>query len=144
MKYLKYGFLVFFLFLCDQISKYLLQGRDISLFPYVSFQYIENTGAAFSLFQGYNFALIFISLLVFIFVLYYFLEYPLALSFILAGLLGNLFDRIFLGFVRDFIALGIWPIFNLADTWNTIGIALLLYLFWKEEKLNKALSHGKK
>ena len=53
----------------------------------------------------------------------------LALSFILAGTFGNLFDRIFRGFVIDFIDFGFWPAFNIADISNVIGALLLVYLF---------------
>ncbi|MSR85932.1 signal peptidase II [Candidatus Woesearchaeota archaeon] len=138
--FIKYPLLVLVLFMFDQVTKYFLQAKEIFLFPFVSFTYAENTGAAFSLFQNQNFALILISFVALIFILYYFKEYPLALSFILAGLLGNLADRLLFGFVRDFISIGTFPIFNIADSCNTIGIVLLLYAFWKEEKVNKARS----
>ena len=138
MKYLKYSLLVTVLVVLDQVSKYIFTGKNTSLFGFVSFTYAENTGAAFSLFQNQNFTLIIVSFLALGFVLYYLKSYPLALSLILAGLLGNLADRIFFGFVRDFISVGNFPIFNIADSCNTIGIVLLLYAFWKEEKVNKA------
>jgi len=118
----------------DQLTKYLLQGKTIELLPYVSLQYAENTGAAFSLLTGQNALLIFISFIALGVVVYYFRRYPLALSFMLAGLLGNLLDRVLFGFVRDFISIGIWPIFNVADTCATIGVLLLLYAFHREEK----------
>tara|TARA_B110000914_G_scaffold114067_1_gene99760 strand:+ start:574 stop:801 length:228 start_codon:yes stop_codon:yes gene_type:complete len=55
----------------------------------------------------------------------------IALSFILAGALGNLYDRIFLGYVIDFIEIHYgnfyWPIFNIADISISIGVILLLY-----------------
>ena len=141
--FITYPLVVLVLFVLDQVSKYLLAAKDIALFPFVSFTYAENTGAAFSLFQNQNFALIIVSFIALIFILYYFKEYPLALSFILAGLLGNLSDRLLFGFVRDFISIGAFPIFNVADSCNTIGIVLLLYAFWKEEKFNKVRSHEK-
>ena len=135
---MKYGFFVGFLVALDQVSKYLLAAKNIYLFDFVSFRYAENTGAAFSLLQHQNLALIIISFLALGFVLYHLKEYPLPLSLILAGLLGNLSDRLFFGFVRDFISIGSFPIFNIADSCNTLGIMLLLYTFWKEEKVNKA------
>jgi len=140
-KYLSFIFLLVFL---DQITKFLLQGKNIFLFPYVSFRYAENTGVAFSFFQGYNWIFILVSLVALLFVFYYFKQYPLPLTFFAAGIIGNLLDRIFFGFVRDFISIGIWPIFNLADSWNCIGLALLCYAWWKEEKVNKAHNHKKK
>ncbi len=141
--FIKYPLLILFLFVLDQVSKSLLQAKDIALFPFVSFSYAQNTGAAFSLFQNQNLIFVVLSFVALIFILYYFKEYPLALSFILAGLLGNLADRLLFGFVRDFISIGSFPIFNVADSCNTIGIVLLLYAFWKEEKLNKARAHQK-
>ncbi len=140
----KYLSFIFVLVLLDQITKYLLQGKNISLLPYISFHYAENTGVAFSLFQGYNLIFILFSLVALGFVMYYFKHYPLALSFFAGGIIGNLLDRIIFGFVRDFISIGIWPIFNLADSWNSIGLAFLCYAWYQEEKLNKALNHRKK
>ena len=55
----------------------------------------------------------------------------IALSFILAGALGNLYDRFLLGYVIDFIEIHYgnfyWPIFNIADISISIGVILLLY-----------------
>lgn len=56
--------------------------------------------------------------------------YVLALGLVLAGAAGNLWDRIFFGGVRDFLAFGVggwhWPTFNLADAWLTVGIGAYL------------------
>jgi len=95
-----------------------------------------NTGAAFSLFQGQRYALISISVIAIFFILKYYKEkeYQFPLTLILAGTIGNLIDRIFLGHVRDFIDLKFWPVFNIADTLITIGILLLAYKMWKEKK----------
>ena len=51
--------------------------------------------------------------------------YAVSLSFILAGALGNLIDRLFLGYVIDFLDFRIWPVFNIADSAITIGAVLL-------------------
>ena len=51
--------------------------------------------------------------------------YTISLSFILAGALGNLIDRLSLGYVIDFIDFRIWPVFNIADSAITIGAILL-------------------
>ncbi len=64
-------------------------------------------------------------------------EHPIALTsiaIILAGALGNLLDRLRLGHVIDFIAVGKFPVFNVADTAITCGIALL-FLKWKNLKM---------
>ena len=53
------------------------------------------------------------------------LFYKLSLSLILAGALGNLIDRLYLGYVIDFLDFRIWPVFNIADSAITIGVLLL-------------------
>ena len=53
------------------------------------------------------------------------------LAFLLSGVIGNLIDRLLFGYVRDFIDVGFWPIFNLADSYNTTGVILLVIWFWK-------------
>ncbi|MBI2106721.1 signal peptidase II [Candidatus Woesearchaeota archaeon] len=114
--------LVILIFL-DQITKFYLTST-------------VNTGAAFSLFQGQRYVLIAISIIVIFFILKYYKEknYQFPLTLILAGTIGNLIDRIFLGHVRDFIDLKFWPVFNIADTCVVIGTLLLAYKMWKEKK----------
>ena len=53
--------------------------------------------------------------------------YSLSLSFILAGALGNLIDRVRFGYVVDFLDFRIWPVFNIADSAITLGVVLLGY-----------------
>jgi len=118
----------------DQLSKFLLKDVHSGIINYTT-----NTGAAFSLFSGYTVILSFISLFVVFFVIYLFKKNPgyfLPLSFVLGGATGNLIDRVFLGHVRDFIDLGFWPIFNVADSFNVIGVGLLIYFVLKKEKKN--------
>ena len=55
-----------------------------------------------------------------------------ALGLILGGGVGNLYDRIQLGYVVDFVQLGSWPVFNLADSALTLGAALVLWSWWRE------------
>ena len=59
------------------------------------------------------------------------LQIPLA--FLFGGTIGNLIDRLFLGHVRDFIDLQVWPIFNIADSFNVIGVLIIFYLVLKEK-----------
>ena len=109
--------LIILLIILDQLSKYF-------------FGNIKNYGAAFGILQGYTTFLIIISIIVILICLYYYKEknLRLSLSFILAGTTGNLIDRILFSYVRDFIDLKIWPVFNLADTFNVVGVILLIYL----------------
>ncbi|MBT3691434.1 signal peptidase II [Candidatus Woesearchaeota archaeon] len=115
----------------DQITKFLLTDKHFWLINYVT-----NTGAAFSLFQNQIVLLTIISFLVAIFIFFLArkevkLQTPLA--FIFGGTIGNLIDRFFLGYVRDFIDLQIWPIFNVADSFNVIGVLIIVYLVLKEK-----------
>ena len=117
--------LIILLILLDQVSKYF-------------FSTTINYGAAFSILQGYTTLLIIISLIVLFACIYYYIKYKnknirLALSFLISGIIGNLIDRIFLGYVRDFIDLKIWPVFNLADSFNVIGVGLLFYFTYKKD-----------
>lgn len=60
--------------------------------------------------------------------------YSLSLSFILAGALGNLIDRLSFGYVIDFLDIRIWPVFNIADSAITIGAVLLGYSVLRTNK----------
>ncbi len=65
----------------------------------------------------------------------------IALGLILGGTIGNLIDRIVLSYVRDFIAVGIWPIFNVADSATDVGVfifALSIILAAREPRRPKA------
>jgi len=116
------------LIILDQITKFFIDG-------------ITNYGAAFGILQGFNILFIIIGMIVVAGILIYSKRlrgigfYGGILLF--SGTVGNLIDRIFLGYVRDFIDLGFWPSFNLADSYNTIGAALLVIYLWKYEKINK-------
>lgn len=108
---------------------------------FLNFAYAQNTGAAFSIFDSHGDAgrwgLSAVALVASILVLYYFWRTPRsddrmlgALALLLAGIVGNVTDRIRLGFVVDFIdvQLGNWhyPTFNVADMAIVIGAGLLI------------------
>lgn len=131
--------------LLDRVSKRLaltfLDGYDMVLLPYLHLNYVQNTGAAFGMMQGGNLILIFITLLIMGYMIKNWKELcsygPLVkwgLLFILGGALGNLYDRITLGFVVDFIDLRVWPVFNVADSFITIGGVLLACALFKPGK----------
>ena len=141
----------------DQITKYLIVANiplygQVEVLPgIVGLTYVQNTGAAWSSFEGMQwlFALIFI-----VFTVAVVWEYKKkALGFttfewwciaaIYGGGLGNMIDRVRLGYVVDMIETKFirFPVFNLADCFITCGcIALIVHLvffnkqFWKEEK----------
>lgn len=103
---------------------------------YVRLTYIHNPGAAFGLFPGSRFVLIGISLVAVIVVIVVAWNHRrrvaavIPLGLILGGAVGNLIDRVRLGEVVDFVQIGLppsmyWPVFNLADSAVTIGVAWL-------------------
>ena len=114
---------------------------------YLRITFVYNPGIAFGLNFGDNFPYTLIAILITIFVIYLAIKEVSYLSFfayclIIGGALGNLFDRIFRGFVVDFIDVGInenlrWFVFNIADSVITIAIFLLIIdSFIKRRKEN--------
>ena len=134
------------LLIADQVSKLLVLknlslGQSISLFPYFDLTLVFNTGVAFSLFsEGGNLGrwiLVLLVLLVILYLAYVLLKETLndfeslSLLLILSGGIGNLVDRTFRGHVIDFIHIYYesysFYIFNLADTFITIGVMIYIY-----------------
>ena len=137
---MKNSFLILFLISLDQIIKFLITDQIIIIFKFPFINYSENYGAAFSLFENERIFLIIASLVVIGFVIYYFKykNLQLGLSLVLAGAISNLIDRIFRGYIVDFINVGIWPVFNLADMYNVAGV-LMVTLLLRKESLKKLL-----
>lgn len=115
------------------------------LMPYARIRHWHNTGAAFGLFQGGS---VFFTVLAFIvsgFILYYLPRIPhkvwwlrLAVGMQLCGAIGNLVDRLrFDGRVTDFISIGNFAIFNIADSCITIGTTILVIGIYFSERAEK-------
>ena len=133
-------------FLADQFSKYLV--RELLLlhesFPYQGFVRIThtfNTGSIFGLFQGNNTPLILVSFVgvAVLVLLYRSQRFPtgllrLSLGLQLGGAFGNLADRLRLGHVTDWIDIGPWPVFNIADASIVTGLVILAWLFILAER----------
>lgn len=127
-------------FAADQISKTLIV-RNLRLsesWPEEGFfrlTYARNTGTAFGLFQDQAMILTIVSFVAVAAIIYFYrnaMTSPLmraALGLQLGGAFGNLLDRVRLGYVVDFIDVGPWPIFNLADSSIVVGIAILAWHF---------------
>ncbi|MBU4501877.1 MAG: signal peptidase II [Nanoarchaeota archaeon] len=123
--------------LLDQITKFFFKNKTYIITDFFSFDYTENTGAAFGMLKGFNILFIVVALIVIFFIFKYYTEIielkkskpyiNYAFAFLLGGAVGNLIDRIFLGYVRDFISFSFWPTFNLADSFSTIGIILIVF-----------------
>jgi signal peptidase II len=103
--------------------------------------YSHNTGVAFSLLQGMPQLLTFTALAIVAGAIYFYvtqlpnrrLATQVTLGLILGGAFGNLIDRVRLGYVVDFIQVGWFPVFNLADSAITVGAALLMLQFLLDE-----------
>ncbi len=128
----------------DLLTKFLIKNKNIIIINnFLTFTYTKNTGAAWSLLAGRRFFLIIISVLFLGLIIYYSFKFKnnkrnnIAFGLIIGGLLGNLFDRIFYGYVRDFISLKFgnyyYPIFNVADIAIVISIILIIIAIIKKE-----------
>ena len=147
MKYKGYYLLFLVLVLLDQFSKQIFIssfdiGQSIIVNPYLSWTYLQNTGAAFSILAdggGVQKAfLLSVSVLVSVIIFLWIhktSEYQRQKLYgqflLLSGAVGNLIDRAQYGYVVDFIDIHVngfyWPVFNLADSFIFIGVLLLLF-----------------
>lgn len=133
-----------FVVLLDQATKWMASaqlelGEPVLVFgDFVRLTLVHNTGAAFGLFPGSRGPFIVISVLAIGVVLYLFfrethrnVQNRVLLGCILGGAIGNLIDRVRLGWVVDFIDMGIgqtrWPVFNVADSAVTLGVVFLAW-----------------
>jgi signal peptidase II len=115
------------------------------LLPYMRLIHAQNTGAAFGMLQGLNLVFATLAIVVSCVILYYFPRVPredwllrLALALQFGGAVGNLIDRITEGYVTDFISVGMFPVFNIADASISIGVALLILAMWLKEREQKS------
>ena len=109
--------------------------------PYARFTHIENSGASFGMFQNGNAVFIVLALVVVGVMLYYVSQMEttnkmlmVAVGLYMGGAVGNLIDRLTIGKVTDFISVGTFYIFNVADASINIAVALLLFYLWQEER----------
>jgi signal peptidase II len=115
------------------------------LMPYARLVYWHNTGAAFGMFQEGALIFTVLAFVVIGAILFYYPQiesegwmFQLALSLQLAGATGNLIDRLMHdGKVTDFISVGTFPVFNVADSSITIGTAVLILGVWLSERAAK-------
>jgi signal peptidase II len=156
---MKFLFLVTLpLILLDQLTKWLIQthisyGDVIPIIPgFFSLVYVSNTGAAFSIFQGNNFFFIALALVALVVVLFWLIRdqfnpnkeqrmsvvTKIAFSLFVAGIGGNLLDRVLKGSVVDFLDFYFqrysWPSFNVADSCICVAAALLVLMSFRRTK----------
>lgn len=158
-KFIVMSVLIVVILVLDLVTKYIIdgmyeEGTGVSAIPGLfNIISVHNHGAAWGIFEGSQVMLIIMSLIFLgIFIWYFIVEKKkswlliVTFAFLFAGCLGNLYDRIVFGYVRDFIQFAFWqsfPIFNFADTFLTIGVImfiiyLLIPLFKKQGK-NKVM-----
>lgn len=139
--------------LIDQIIKLIIMGTmgigsSIPVIPdFFSLTYVENNGAAWSIFSGNRIFLISISIIALILVYWYFFKNKniktfefVIYSILIGGIIGNLLDRIKVGSVIDYLDFKIFnynfPVFNFADICIVISVILLLIYSFKGENKN--------
>jgi len=111
------------------------------LFPYARITYIQNKGASFGMFQDGKVVLSILAVLVILGAVYYVLTVEFADGWMLAaaglyigGAIGNLIDRLTIGSVTDFVSVGTFYIFNVADASINVSVAMLLLILWIHER----------
>jgi signal peptidase II len=101
---------------------------------------VHNRGAAFGILKDQLFLFIIVTIAAIVMIILSLKEKGcrkiqiVSLSLILAGSIGNLVDRIFFGYVIDFLDFRVWPVFNIADSAISIGAVLLGYLILRGDK----------
>ena len=155
LKY-KYGIIIgYIVLLCvfwDQFFKIITDGYEIPIINnFFWFSSTHNTGAAYGIFSGQTAMLISVSIVMLLLLILYnyfnknkSIYYSISLGLIIGGAVGNLIDRIFLGYVRDFIKFSFFNFnFNIADACLTVGVVLfVIYLIFFDNlfKSNKKIS----
>lgn len=143
----------------DQLTKYfvrhhfaLAESRPV-VNGFFNLTYIRNTGAAWGMLGGQNTMLTLLSLVLLVLMVVFrrsFLSdtwpHRLALGLLIGGIVGNLVDRIRLGWVTDFLDFYIgphhWPAFNIADAAICVGVGIYLITALREGKQNKPTASG--
>lgn len=111
----------------------------------INLTYLENRGAAFGILQDKRILFVILTIAIVLYLMYYFitnlksnsLVLNIAFSLIISGALGNFYDRLFQGYVVDFIEFAFvdFPVFNIADILVTVGCGLLIiYILFHGEK----------
>jgi signal peptidase II len=141
-------------FAADQVTKVAVRSnlRPLESWPdtgFFRFTHTWNTGTAFGLFQDYGNLLTIVSLfaVAILFVFYRSAGSPslllrLAFGMQLGGAFGNLIDRLRMGYVTDFIDVGPWPVFNIADSSIVVGISFMAYYFWRGTGAKETFGRG--
>lgn len=151
----RYVLIFTLIILADQISKFIIK-VNLEQEPYkvitvikkfFMIRFVKNRGAIWGLFSNPSHSFIpqiitILSIVAMVIVIYYFLKIEAkcsweltSLSFIIGGAVGNIIDRIVQGYVVDFLDVIIndfhWPTFNIADSFISIGVIILIFSIWR-------------
>jgi len=142
-------FIAILIFILDQLSKSLLEiyfqlnESVVVIKNFFSITIAHNTGGAWSILDNHSYLFVVFSLLALVILFRFMFHFKknarnrLAFAFTIAGIVSNLADRIFLGYVRDFLDFTLfgydYPIFNLADVAIVVGVLLLIFAILKGE-----------
>ncbi|MBU0457777.1 MAG: signal peptidase II [Nanoarchaeota archaeon] len=140
----KYNQEIFFTFVSslivffDQLTKYLVSSLKLQLdLKLLTIHFVKNTGAGFGILKNQTSILTFISSAIAFVLIIMYKKIPkektsqTLFAIFLGGVVGNLIDRFFLGYVIDFIDFNFWPAFNIADAAISISVIGLIIYFWK-------------
>lgn len=133
----------------DQITKSLVEsnitvGERIDVLGPIQLTNVGNTGIAFGLAGGGGTVLVALALITLVLIVGFFARDPdrpgiwLAIGLLVGGAAGNLIDRIAHDAVTDFIKIGFWPTFNVADVAITFGVLLLAWTLTREPSARTA------
>ena len=134
----------------DQLTKYLVRAnmqpgdRIPVIGNWMSIYYVQNTGTAFSMFRDNRFVTVFLTTALIILCIIFIVKeareghrlIPVLFTFVAAGGISNMIDRLMLGFVTDMISCGSFDVFNVADIGVTCGCILtmiVLIIQFKDE-----------
>ena len=152
MKKTLYPLIAAIVIILDQLTKYLVRAnmqpgdRIPVIGDWMSIYYVQNTGTAFSMFRDNRFVTVFLTAALIIFCIVFIVKearegqtlIAVLFTFVAAGGVSNMIDRLTLGFVTDMISCGSFAVFNVADIGVTCGCILamlvLLLQFKDEEK----------
>ena len=141
----KVGILSLLVIFIDQLVKIIISSNmklyeSINIFNNINITYVQNKGAAFSILNGNILLLIIISFVILYYLYLYILKekkYENISILLIGGIISNLSDRIFRGYVIDFIDIKIFnynfPIFNIADICIVLGTIFLIIKILKEK-----------
>lgn len=126
----------------SHIAKTMVPGQSVPVLPPVlSWTYILNNGAAFSLLRGGAPLFIVVAVGLLVGIGWYTARHPdlpvtmvVALGLLAGGSAGNLWDRLVSGRVVDYIHVIDWPVFNLADSAIVVGMLVGVYYYWRQDK----------